>query len=235
MLTIASGDLKALILDVDGTLYAHGPVRRQMVWRLLRTHLREPVMGLRTVRALSAYRRAQERLRRRPPDGCDLAQYQVGLASRWTGLSSKVVAACVARWIEQEPLALMAGAMCPGVLDCLRFARERGIRLAVVSDYPSAAKLAAMGIADFFTVTISAQDEEVQRFKPDPLGLEVAIRRLGVDKSHAVYVGNRPAVDAVAAARAGIACVIMGRRTATTDEGWLGVPSYMELRDAIGN
>lgn len=234
MPAIAPADLKALILDVDGTLYSHGPVRRHMLVRLLRSCLREPTTGLRTLRALSAYRRAQEHLRRRPPDGGKLAQHQLDLASEWTGLPSQVIATCVARWMERESLPFVAGAMCTGLLDCLHFARERGMRLGIVSDYPPGAKLAVMGIAGLFAVTISAQDPDVQRFKPDPRGLEVAIQRLGVAKSEALYVGNRPAVDAVAASRAGIACVIIGQRTAMTGAGCLGISDYAELRDAIG-
>ena len=61
-----------------------------------------------------------------------------------------------------------------------------------------------MGIAEFFDVVVTAQDPEVQRFKPDPAGLELTLRRLAVRKDEAVYIGDRADVDAVAASRAGI-------------------------------
>jgi putative hydrolase of the HAD superfamily len=91
-------------------------------------------------------------------------------------------------------------------------ARRRGLRVAACSDYPPAEKLAAMGIAGLFDVVVSAQDPDVQRFKPDPRMLEVALERLGVSKEEALYVGDRPEVDAEAARRAGIACAIVGSR-----------------------
>ena len=60
---IERAGLKAIIFDVDGTLYTQAPLRRAMALRLMRHALAHPVAGSEAVRALRAFRQAQEHLR----------------------------------------------------------------------------------------------------------------------------------------------------------------------------
>ena len=226
--------MNTLIFDVDGTLYDQTRVRRRMLWRLLRAHLGEPAQGLSTLRALRAYRKAQEYLRTCNFCGEDVSESQRELASQWTGMHKEVVTSKVARWMESEPLDLVARSIRDGVLEFLQDAKNHGLRLAVFSDYPAAAKLDAMSLTRFFDVVVSAQDPEVQRFKPDGRGIEVTLGRLGVEKDRALYIGDRPDVDAAAASRAGIPCVIIGRKRGRTNSpSWTAVSGYRELRDLV--
>ena len=55
---------KALLFDVDGTLYHQAPLRRAMSVRLLRHGIVRPLQGWRTLRTLSA---AQARTRGTTP------------------------------------------------------------------------------------------------------------------------------------------------------------------------
>jgi FMN phosphatase YigB (HAD superfamily) len=73
-----------------------------------------------------------------------------------------------------------------------------------------------MGMTEFFDVVVTAQDREIQRFKPDPTGLEVTLQRLGVRNDKAIYIGDRPEVDAIAATRAGLRHFILDK-THTVD------------------
>jgi phosphoglycolate phosphatase/putative hydrolase of the HAD superfamily len=225
---------KALIFDVDGTLYDQERVRRGMFWRLLRAHLGQPIQGLSTLRALRAYRNAQEFLRICNAGGEDVSEAQVKLASELTGIQKKIVASTVSRWMEKEPLDLVARSIRHGVSEFVQHAKNHGLRLAVFSDYPAAAKLDAMRLTPFFDVVVSAQDPEVRRFKPDARGIEVTLRRLNVAKDRVLYIGDRPDVDAAAAFRAGITCVIIGqKRNRTTSQPWLEVSDYHELRALV--
>ena len=226
----------ALVFDLDGTLYDQAPVRRGMFWRLLSKHLRQPVQGVSTVRSLRAYRNAQDFLRSAEFTGDDISETQIEIASRWTGVKKGIVASNVARWMEEEPLDLIAESTWDGVTEFLQAAKDRHLRLAVFSDYPATAKLAAMRLTQFFDVVVTAQDPEVQRFKPDPRGIDVLLRRLGVEKNRAIYIGDRPNIDALAASRAGIRCVIIGRKRhkGTNPPFWMEVSDYQELYRLFG-
>jgi HAD superfamily hydrolase (TIGR01549 family) len=200
----APGDLKAIIFDLDGTLYEQSPVRRAMLYRILRANLTSPRQGMITLQALRSYRKAHEELRHLPPNSGEIARAQLILASKRAGLSPEILGSYVTRWMEEEPLSLLATWMRKGTLALLQGAKRSGLKLAVFSDYPADRKLAVMGIAGFFDVVVTAQDPEVQRLKPDPRGLEVTLQRLGVRSNEAVYIGDRADVDGEAASQAGI-------------------------------
>lgn len=235
-LPIDPAALRAIVFDVDGTLYRQGGVRRGMLVRLLRAHARRPAQGMRTMRALQAYRRAQEHMRR-SSDGSggdgDTAAGQLRLACIWSGLDPGELGRYVERWMHTEPLDLVARAARPGLADFLEKARRRGLRLGVLSDYPPAAKLAALGVDRYFDVAVCAQDADVRAFKPSPRGIRVALARMGVEPGEALYVGDRPEVDAAAAAAAGVPCAIVGRRDAARAGGWTEVSGYAALGRAI--
>jgi len=226
--------LKAIVFDVDGTLYAQAGLRRAMFLQLVRAHLVKPWEGLNTFRVLAAYRRAQELLREEGPVEGDLAVAQLQLACRRAGAPEALVRSLVARWMEQAPLPLLPRFMDPELPGLLAAARERGVRLGVFSDYPAAEKLRALGVAEFFEVVLTAQDPAVNRFKPDPCGLREAFRRLGAQGAEALYVGDRAKVDAAAAEAAGVPCVIVGpRRNVGVGNSFDEVTGYAELRTLL--
>ena len=206
-----SSRLKAIVFDVDGTLYDQTRVRLGMLARLMVFTARYPTDGWQALRILRVFRQAQETLRHRDPAG-DATLAQAEAVAQRLGVSVDDVRRCVTRWMEHEPLDLLRAARRDGVMETVTAARERGIRLGVCSDYPADAKLAAMHLHGVFEVVVCAQDAEVQSFKPDPRGLLVAAARLRVHPSETLFVGDRPEVDAVAAERAGIASVIVGGR-----------------------
>ena len=223
--------VRALLFDLDGTLYDQRRLRVAMARRLLTAHLRSPWAGWRTDRMLSAYRHAQERLRGQAPER-RLDDAQLQLAARASGAAADEVAACVERWMVQAPLPLLGGCRRPAILDCLAWARRRDFRLGVVSDYPAAAKLEALGLRHWFDVVVAAQDDGVQRFKPDPTGLLVALQRLAVPAAEALYIGDRPDVDGETARRAGVAWLIVGGGGAADDriDGFADIPRLLEPR-----
>ncbi len=222
--------LAAIVLDVDGTLYHQAPVRRAMLIRLALATARAPRSGLRAVRAVAAYRWAQEAARvAAVVPGESAAARQLRMAVGRCGLPEAELSATIARWMEQEPLTLLARYRHEGLLEFLDGCRERGIRLAVLSDYPCTDKLAALGIADRFDLVLSAFDPEVGVFKPDPTGIRVALERLGVAAPDALYVGDRPEVDGAAAAAAGVRAAIVGGTRPPDGQPWLWVPDYPTL------
>jgi len=73
-----------------------------MMMRLARECALHPRAGLNTIRALSAYRRAQETLRERAEYYTDLASAQAQLACEATRHDAAFMRACVDRWMERS-------------------------------------------------------------------------------------------------------------------------------------
>jgi FMN phosphatase YigB (HAD superfamily) len=225
-------ELKAIIFDVDGTLYDQHVLRGGILRRLCREYACKPLQGLKTARILSAYRTAQEHLRKAGAEG-DIAEKQLQLACEWTGHPRELVRSCVDRWMGQEPLRLLAGSVRSGCMEFLQTASGRKILLAVLSDYEAQGKLSAMGLEGCFQSVVSAQDPDVQQFKPGTRGLEVTLERLRVEVSEALYIGDRPEVDGTMASRAGMPCLIIGTSRKSKDDSWIGVRNYHQLKRTL--
>lgn len=107
----------------------------------------------------------------------------------------------------------------PDTLLVLKSLKEQGIKVGIIStkyrfriiefieDYLS---------PDFFDVLIGGED--VERHKPDPQGLNIALERLGLSASQVLYVGDS-VVDAETALQAGANFV--GVTTGMTDKNEL--------------
>jgi FMN phosphatase YigB (HAD superfamily) len=228
--TWSNAPIKAIVFDVDGTLYRQGPVRRAMFARLASELLINPVRGWRTMRALKAYRDAQEHLRRWPAGG-DVATAQYALACERASVDRESMAACVAEWMEQKPLTVLPRFGQPGMLGVLHTCRAQGVRLGALSDYPAQDKLKALGLEGLFDVVLCAQQSSVNVFKPNPKGLLRAMESLGTAASETLYVGDRLDVDLPTAQAAGVRCVIIahgGQRAGSA--GCTLVTSYSELQ-----
>lgn len=215
-----TSEIKAIIFDVDGTLYHQGPVRLDLLRILLSQYWLRPFEGLKILRALRAYRNALEVVR--ATDGFSLVDQvteQTRLACELTGFDGHFLTTSTERWMEKEPLTVLPRYTREGLLSFLELARERGIRMAVFSDYPPEDKLECLGIRTYFELAISARDPEVRKYKPDPLGLQVTLTRLGIQTQNAIYVGDRLETDAEAARRLGMKCVIVGTRNSSLSHG----------------
>jgi len=222
---------RALVFDLDGTLYRQSPVRRQMLIRLLKAHALRPGEGMRVFRLIGAYRHAQEALRVEPSGGGS-ASRQLTIACERAGMSVESGAEIIRKWMDQEPLDILRRHRREGVSELLDSARSRQLKLGLLSDYPAHSKLAALEIAEYFDVVVSAQDPEVESFKPSPRGLLETLRKLDVTPAEAVYVGDRPEVDHAAAHAAGVDCFIVSSKP-TEDASYRRISSFIELQNLL--
>lgn len=96
----------------------------------------------------------------------------------------------------------------PGVLEVLGELKNRGCRLAVVSNKMMAAtvELCRHFFSDTIEVAIGEHEAEGIRKKPAPDTVFAALEQLGVEKDGAVYVGDSD-VDVMTAANAGLPCI----------------------------
>ena len=196
--------LRLAVFDLDGTLYSQARLRRRLLPRLALAAAAAPDL----LRIVPALRRAREDLAEAGARDFEDALF-ARAAARARAPEARVRA--VARdWLLDRPLPHLAACRIPGAPEVFAALRARGLAVAVWSDYPAAAKLAALGLrAD---LVLSAHDAEVGVQKPDPRGLAVAAARAGAAPAQVLMIGDRPERDGAAAARFGAAFLHRGRR-----------------------
>ena len=105
-----------------------------------------------------------------------------------------------------------------GVIELMKELKARGVKMAIVSNKIDAGvkELNAIHFAEYVDVAIGER-EGIKR-KPEPDSLNEALRILGVDKEHAVYVGDSE-VDILTAKNADVRCISVS--WGVRDEGFL--------------
>ena len=104
--------------------------------------------------------------------------------------------------------------LCPGAEKVLNWLGEQGIRTGIVSTKGGdqiAGIFAKYGLKDGLSLIIGGQD--VTRNKPDPEGLNLALERLGLEKTEILFCGDT-VIDAETARRAGVDfCAVLNGTT----------------------
>ena len=213
---------RMVVFDLDGTLYRQSPVRRGMLIRLLAAG------GGRwaRIRDLQKFRNLREELSDEGAAGFDARLYARAAAE--SGRTEAQMRALVQDWMEVRPLPLLRSARVAGAVELFAALRARGIVIAVWSDYPVAAKLAALELqAD---LTLAATDPELDTLKPNPLGLRRLMAKAGCAPDQVLMVGDRMGRDGAAAERAGVRFLL---RSKTGPKGVARVRDFVGLAQAV--
>ncbi|MEY4712951.1 MAG: hypothetical protein RIS88_2401 [Pseudomonadota bacterium] len=217
-----------VVFDMDGTLYDARRLRRAMLGRLLAAAWHE--RSLRTLRVLRAFRAVREALG--DEEHPEFLTLQYARTAARTGCDADTVRALVQAWMEQRPLVLLRACRWPHVDTVFAALHAAGKRVAVWSDYPAQDKLRALGLqADW---VVAATDPEIARLKPDPRGLLALLQHTGVSAPRAVMIGDRADRDALAARRAGVQALMLGRSPPPGVQGFCGYddPVFTPLLEA---
>lgn len=119
----------------------------------------------------------------------------------------------------------------PGTREMLEGLRDRGLRLAVISnaDGSVATYLENAGLADLFELILDSGREGVE--KPDPAIFRMALDRMGLAPRETVFVGDTWPVDVVGARRAGIPAIYLAEDDRPAPEEPDGVPRITTILD----
>ena len=212
-------EVKAVIFDVDGTLYDQKGLRRRMLFSLLSHYAMKP-WRFRDLLILSRFRSERER---NAGAAGDIENAQYRWCSESTGVPEHKVRQVVNRWMHQYPNRFLKGLLYPGLRELIDALRRDGIKVAIYSDHPASEKLHAMGIQ--VDLVVSSTDPEVDRLKPDPKGLLVVMRHLGLRAEQCLFIGDRQEMDGECAERAGMPYMITERAPAK------GYRFYLDLHE----
>lgn len=222
---------RAVLFDVDGTLYRQRPLRVLMALELATLPLTSPRAAVRQMVALRAFRAAQEDLRSRYENvaATNPARAQAEAAAAASGLSVAKVEKLAGEWMNHRPLKYLRLCRASGVMGLLDTMAQAGVRAGVLSDYPAAAKLDALGLAGRFAPVLTASDASIGAFKPSPRGYLRACEIWNLRPDEVLVVGDRADVDAEGAEAAGMPCVIVGRSKAPPQASYTVVRSLEQL------
>ncbi len=139
--------IRAVLFDVDGTLYAQPPLRAAMACELAVTQAGQIGRGRpQAIRILRAFRRMREDLRE-GTTGSSIEREQYSVVSRLLQCSEADVRLVIHEWMHRRPIKWLRWVRRPGLLPLLDELGSRGIRCGVFSDYPVGEKLNALGVA----------------------------------------------------------------------------------------
>jgi phosphoglycolate phosphatase/putative hydrolase of the HAD superfamily len=199
-----------VVFDLDGTLYSQPRMRAAMLAKIAMASV--GARSLELPSTLRVFRQARETLAEAGTPDFMLRQYD--MTARKLGMSPDAVRALVDEWIERRPLSVIGRCVYRGVRQVFDALHAAGIRIAVLSDYPAADKLRAMGLrAD---LVVSAADPGVGFLKPHPAGLLRILDVTGADVGRAVMIGDRLDRDWKAAVQVGMRSLVRSRRPIPT-------------------
>lgn len=193
--------VQSVVLDLDGTLYDKTGLARRMVRRLWWCL---PLL-------------AAERLARRNAHYVQFASEEEFFDFFFTSMARGHwwTAGMAATWYHQVYMPAMLRLIkrhChprQEVMELIREAKEKGLRLAVYSDYGCVAeKLEALGIApDMFDLLVSAP--ELGALKPSEPCARRVLEMLGAQPESTLFVGDRDDKDGASARAVGAKWVII--------------------------
>lgn len=198
--------VRLVVFDVDGTLYRQTPLRLRMA-RDLALHALSR-LDLRTLAVLRRFRRLREELGEARIEG--FAERLIAETAADCGRTPDEVRAIVARWTDRHPLPYLLRSRYAGLPELFAGLRRHGKAIGVLSDYPAAAKLAALELAADHVVT--ANDPDIGVLKPHPKGLATLIARATATPAEALMIGDRAERDGLVAQQVGARVLLRSTR-----------------------
>jgi len=199
--------IRAVIFDVDGTLYDQRKLRLKISWEMLRSLVGHPT-GLKDLKILWDFRKAREK-NASLIDG-DIEKRQFEWGAKASNVSAEKVRQVVQYWMFTRPLFYLGACCYPGARDLFSKLKEKRIPIGIFSDYSAQDKLQALNLE--VNVIVSATDLEVDRLKPDPKGLIITASKLKTPVKECLFIGDRDDMDGECARRAGMPYLILNRK-----------------------
>ncbi|SDJ56756.1 phosphoglycolate phosphatase [Pedobacter sp. ok626] len=200
-------NLKAIILDVDGTLYHQSKLRKKMLFLLLKHYLLHP-WQIKDLFVLYHFRKEREKIAGQQFEKLEEAQYRI--CAEQLNLPEEKVKKVITKWILQEPNQYLAAYRYPGLLPFINLMNKEGFKIVIYSDYPAVEKLKAMRLpAD---LVVAATDPEVSALKPNPKGLNFILNTLNYTASNCLFIGDREELDGQSALKLGMPFLLISKK-----------------------
>ena len=221
--------IKALCLDIDGTLYP----KWMLNLRMIRSVFPSPLLGLRFNGVRQKYRDVQETESIRPPNREGLLNRQAKLMLKRFGksvteentlLMRKAIDAQFYRAWQRTFLSIKPYAH---MRQALMMAKQEGLAIVVFSDFPVEKKLKTLGIADLVDVELSSEDSGY--LKPSPKAFSYLLDHVDAAPREVLYVGDSYTKDCQGAKRAGMHSALITSSKKEYSDADLVISSWKEF------
>jgi putative hydrolase of the HAD superfamily len=182
--------IQVVAFDVDGTLYPESLM-----------YLNSIPFALRHFRLVHAFARVRRRLRDEP-SGEDFRGVQARLLAAELGIDAARAGRLIEKSIYGEwEKTLRRIRPRRHLRETLGILKERGLKLALLSDFPIGRKLEYLGLEGFWDFTLCTEDSG--RLKPHPGSFRELLGRFGIGARELLYVGNHYQYDILGARAVG--------------------------------
>lgn len=198
-------EIKAVVFDIDGTLYR--------TWKF---NIRIPFTFLRRCFFFLKYGLVRNELRKKEISG-NIRQIQAEMMAKRLKCSPEeaikkldeiVYSGLASKFKKIKP--------CKGVVNFIKKLKERGYKIGILSDFPPEQKGDIWGIKKMCDVVLGA--EEAGALKPSPIPFNVVAEKLGLPCEQILYVGNSYKYDVIGAKEAGM------------KSAWIRTPGLLKKR-----
>ena len=194
---------RAVIFDVDGTLYNQNKLRAIMAVRLLVHGLLQPhrLIDLKIIKAFRSFREEAAF------DQGDLSTYQYQVVADKLAVPLHEVKLVIEKWMYQVPLSYLSFCRDRELSTIIGKIKSHGVMTIAYSDYPAVEKLACLGVEMDFV--FSATDSMINCLKPNPKGLNAIVNQLSLSPGDCLFIGDRDEKDGMCARQVGMDFILL--------------------------
>lgn len=116
-----------------------------------------------------------------------------------------------------------------GLEDLLILLKGKGIKLAVLSDFPIGTKLKAMGLDEYFPIQITTED--FGRYKPSSIPFKILSSSLDEKSKNILYIGDSLEKDIIGAKESGMRSALISKKQNALPD--ITVSSFLELKEKL--
>lgn len=192
---------KAVVFDLDGTLYNQTKLRLNMAVRLGLYYVSHP-FRIKELFVLKYFREVRDKWDEIRVDDAGVDDAQYAYVGGKKGVSAEYVERVVKKWIYDNPLDLLGKYRNERLHSYIEGLQAAKIPVVIFSDYPIEDKIAALSIKP--DGMYCPGDERNIDLKPSPMGLELILNDFALAPEEILMVGDRDEKDGEAARRAGV-------------------------------
>lgn len=222
--------VKAIVFDVDGTLYNQDIFRLFLVADLFKHFILSPKKTLAALKVLRTYRKVHEEIRK-DVNAADLYNIQIKKTADLHKIHFDDANKIMEEWFHTKPLKHFAYTKRKKLIDTFKWFKENDIKTALLSDYPCENKAKALGVFEYVDEIKSSMDLDIDKLKPDPKGFLRVAEILKLKPEEIMYVGDRYKIDIIGAKNAGYIPVLIGAKNEDKDAYY--VKSLPELKELV--